>query len=380
MSRMVPQPPSMPAIDCLTGRVVAVDATTGHIGGALPPVPEEGLPFTGPGLVDLQVNGVGGIDFNAPGLSVSQLEEATHLLLAEGTTTFFPTIVTNANARTVSLLKAIATACSENRLVDQCIGGIHLEGPFISRLDGARGAHPRRHVKAPDWDLFQRFQEASGQRIRLITLSPEWPGAAAFIARCVTSGVRVAIGHSLATPAQLEEAVAAGATLSTHLGNAVPLMLPRHPNIIWEQLANDGLYASIIADGIHLPDSVMRVILKTKGKKCLLVSDGTSFTGLAPGEYQSHIGGKVVLDAGGRLSIAGGKGLLAGAAKPLIQNVAYLATKELASWKDAWAMASLAPAKWAGLNTNGDRVVFSSDAGDPRVLKVFKAGSPVAFK
>ena len=121
------------------------------------------------------------------------------------------------------------------------MAGIHMEGPYLSSEDGARGAHLREHIRPASIDDFSRRQEAAGGRIALVTLAPEAVGAVPLIEHLVSTGVRVAIGHTEATPRQIHAATAAGATLATHLGNGCAQMLPRHPNVIWEIMATDGL-------------------------------------------------------------------------------------------------------------------------------------------
>ncbi len=145
----------------------------------------------------------------------------------------------------------------------------------------------RRHVRPPDWDEFRRFQEASGGRIRLATLAPEHDGALPFIEKLAASGVVAAIGHTLASGARLRDAVRAGARLSTHLGNGCHATLPRHDNPIWEQLADDNLWASVICDGWHLTEAVARCILRVKGPgRAVLTCDASSLAGLPPGVYR----------------------------------------------------------------------------------------------
>src|SRR5262249_46804632 len=153
-------------------------------------------------------------------------------------------------------------ACEKDPQLARAIPGIHLEGPYISAEDGPRGAHARQHVRPPDWDEFCRLQDLAGGRIRLVTLAPETAGALPFIERLSRAGVVVALGHTAASGECIRDAIQAGARLSTHLGNGAHAVLPRHPNYIWEQLADDGLWASIICDGHHLPESVMRCILR----------------------------------------------------------------------------------------------------------------------
>src|SRR5262249_29613719 len=171
------------------------------------------------------------------------------------------TVITNAFDALVHGLSTIRRAREIDRDVARAVPAIHLEGPYISPEDGPRGAHPRRHVRPPDWDEFQRLQEAAGGLIRLVTLAPEHEVAIRFIEQLVAWGVVVSIGHTGATASQIREAISAGARLSTHLGNGCHAMLPRHDNYIWEQLAADELWASIICDGHHLPPAVVRCIV-----------------------------------------------------------------------------------------------------------------------
>ncbi len=372
---------SIRGINCLTGQAEEYLIENGTIYKIEPIDTDlEQLPYIGPGLIDLQINGTNGIDFNDLSLTSPDLLNATHQLLNQGITSFFPTLITNSDENLIYLLNTLNQACEAYPLVDACVGGIHLEGPFISEQDGARGAHPQEHIQAPNWDLFQRFQQASGNRIKLITLAPEWDGSTSFIRQCQSMGVQIALGHTLANSEQIAAAVEAGATLSTHLGNAVPTQLPRHPNLLWDQLAQDKLYASIIADGFHLPNNFMKVVMQVKPERTLLISDATQFWGMPSGEYTTHIGGEVVLESDGRLAINDGSGLLAGAAKSLLENVQYLLIERLASLDQAWSMASVHPAQFLGRKTilsagqTADLVLFGFENGEIGVKHVWKGG------
>jgi N-acetylglucosamine-6-phosphate deacetylase len=305
--------------------------------------PDE-LPVIAPGLVDLQINGFQGFDFNSHPVSPELVQQVTRLLWSEGITSYYPTVITNSDEAILEAVRVIVAACKEDALVGTSAVGIHLEGPFISPHDGARGAHGQSFVKAPDWELFQRWQESAEGTIRIVTLSPEWPNSTEFIEKCVKAGVVVSIGHTSATPEQIRNAVAAGATMSTHLGNGAHTVLPRHPNYIWEQLAQDELWACMIADGFHLPESVLKVIMRTKGNRCLLVSDAVYLSGMAPGHYDTHIGGKVVLQPSGKLTLADHPNILAGSAQMLKWGIEHLVKSKLASLSEAWEMASIRPA------------------------------------
>ncbi|HOO66471.1 MAG: amidohydrolase family protein [Bacteroidales bacterium] len=302
-----------------------------------------------PGLVDLQVNGYAGHDLNTDPLLPQTVKEIAVRLWREGVTTFFPTIITNSSDNISRSLAAIAEACRSYPEAASAVGGIHLEGPFISPEDGARGAHPAEYVVPPDWELFCRWQEACNGMIRIITLSPEWPSSADFIRKAAESNVIVSIGHTAAKPEQIREAVDAGALLSTHLGNGSHAMLPRHRNYLWEQLAADELYATIISDGFHLPDPVMKVFLRMKPGKVILVSDATSLTGMEPGNYTTHIGGEVTLTDAGKLHMRGNPDMLAGSGKSLLHCVETLVSKDLASASEALDMAGRIPYRLAGL-------------------------------
>ena len=331
-----------------------------------------------PGLVDLQVNGVNGIDFNRADIRTDEIEKATLFLLSKGVTTFLPTLVTNENEAIISILKSFRKACETNPLVNSCIAGIHLEGPFISNIEGAKGAHNPKFIQSPNWRLIQKFQEVSGKRIKLITLAPELEGSVGFIQKCRESGIKIAIGHSLASLDDIAKAVDAGADLSTHIGNAVPLMLPRHPNILWDQLSIDSLYVSLVADGFHLGESFLKVVLKAKGDKAFMVSDCTLFSGMPPGEYQTYIGDNVVLEPNGRLFLKNGEGLLAGATKNLIEGIQYLIDKKLKSLSDAWKMASSIPLTFLDIYPNQDVVIFSVQENRKiHIQKVIKEGQVV---
>lgn len=340
-----------------------------------------GSPYIGPGLTDIQVNGYGGVDFNNAPLAPADAWHVARDLLAKGVTRFFPTVITNQPHKIISLLEQIHQACLSDPELERHIPGIHLEGPFISPEDGPRGAHDRRYVLAPDYSLFEKFQKAAGGRIKIITLSPEWDNAPAFIRKCVRKGVIVSIGHTQATPEQIREAVASGATMSTHLGNGAALMVPRHPNFIWEQLASDDLTAGIIADGHHLPSSFIKTAMRAKGNRIILVSDATMFAGMKPGVYESHIGGTVELQTSGRLCMKHNPAVLAGAALPLTAGIDFLINRRLATLPVAWSMASVSVNRMTGLPpatttnlTRSDYIIFSRKARNIKVLKVFKSG------
>src|SRR6266540_327077 len=268
-----------------------------------------------PGLFDLQLNGFGGIDFNGPDLTGDRVEEALGRIRATGVTRCLPTLITS------SFEDFAARARVISRVPSAAIAGIHMEGPYLSPEDGPRGAHPRADVRSASVDDFRRRQEAADGRIVLVTLAPETDGAVALIEYLVTANVRAALGHTAATPEQIARAIAAGATLATHLGNGCAHMLPRHPNAIWELLAADAVFASFIVDGHHLPPATVKAMIRAKGiDRSILITDAVAAAGCAPGTHT--IGGVLSeLSADGRVSLPGTL-YLAGSALTLDRAIA----------------------------------------------------------
>src|SRR5699024_223314 len=194
-----------------------------------------------PGFVDIQINGYKGYDFNEKSLEKEEWNAVTQHLLDVGVTTFYPTIITNSFDTLSNILKENMKILSEKGMYNGIIGGFHLEGPYLSPFDGPRGAHEKRFIKEPNWEEFCKLQEIAQNQIKIVTISPEWDQAPFFIEKAAKSGVKVAIGHTSANSQQIKNAVEAGAVLSTHLGNGAHITLPRHPNYIWDQLAEENL-------------------------------------------------------------------------------------------------------------------------------------------
>lgn len=310
---------------------------------------EGALPWVAPGLIDLQINGHGGTWFSHAGLSVEDIVRTLEPHFAYGVTRMLPTLVTNSREALASGFQSIRMACEQIDWVNRMVAGCHLEGPYISSEDGPRGAHPLQHVRLPDWDEFCVLQEAAGGRIKLVTLAPELEGAEAFIRRACAAGVVVAIGHTAAAPEDIQRAVDAGARLSTHLGNGAHGMIRRHPNYIWEQLGEDRLMASIITDGHHLPDSVIRAIVRTKSpQNTIITCDAAGLAGCPPGRYTEGTMDVEILDDG-RIVIAGQRQLLAGSSLSTDVCVGTAVRAAGVSLSDAWKMASLNPARLLGL-------------------------------
>ncbi|HEV2688572.1 MAG TPA: amidohydrolase family protein [Bryobacteraceae bacterium] len=299
--------------------------------------------YVSPGWIDLQVNGFAGVDYCSPSAPHEAISHSIRAMFRTGVTRFFPTVITGSPEDMAGALRNLAGA-KESIAEGAAMEAFHVEGPYISPDDGPRGAHPQRWVRPPDLDEFHRFQDAARGNIRLMTLSPEWPESPRFIESIVREGVAASIGHTRADAGQIAEAVSSGATLSTHIGNGAHSLLPRHPNYIWEQLAEDRLAASFIVDGIHLPKSFLNVALRAKGaERSILVTDAVMPAGCAPGPYKlGEV--DVELHADGSVRLRGGT-RLAGSALRMdraIENVMRLAGLNL---RDAVAMATRNPAR-----------------------------------
>lgn len=349
-------------------------------------IPEQACPAIAPGLVDAQINGFGGVDFSkAASLTADDFRKAAADLWKEGCTAFLPTIITNDAAFIEQRFTELAAILDKNPDLAAAAPGFHLEGPFISPEDGARGAHPRQFVRAPDLDLFRRWYRASGERIRIVTVAPEWEGSADFIRSLVSMGIVVSIGHSLANPEQVRSAVRAGASMVTHFANGIPLQVRRHPNILWEELAQDNLTVSLIADGFHLPSAVLKTAFRVKGSAAVIVSDSTNFGGLPPGDYTSHIGGRVTLSGAGRLFMTDNPDMLAGSAQSLFHGVSHVVREGLLSLEDAWRRGSEFPARLCGFTDRGkiaagawaDFVEYESGGSGITIRKTWQRGSQV---
>ena len=239
-----------------------------------------------PGFIDLQVNGFAGVDYNSTDAPAEEIGRSVRAMFSTGVTRFFPTVITGSPEDMLGALRNL-TRARQTIPEGLAMEAFHVEGPHISPHDGPRGAHSARWVRPPDIEEFRRWQDAAQGHVRLVTLSPEWPEATRYIELLAREGVVISIGHTRATREQIADAVRAGATLSTHLGNGADAVLPRHPNYIWEQLAEDKLAASFIVDGHHLPDSFLRVALRAKGiERSVLVTDAVMPALCAPGPYR----------------------------------------------------------------------------------------------
>jgi N-acetylglucosamine-6-phosphate deacetylase len=281
---------------------------------------------------------------------------AAQAILKTGVTHFLPTVITASPGAIAACLRNLHTSAQQLRR-PAMVAGFHVEGPNIGPEDGPRGAHPAAWVRSPSTDEFQRWQEAAEGRIRLITLSPHWPESARYIEWVARQGVAVSIGHTSATPRQISDAANAGATLSTHLGNAAPATIDRRCNLFWTQLADDRLSASLIVDGFHLDNSFLRTALRAKGpSRSLLVTDASAPAGATPGSYK--LGAQPVdLLADGRIVLSGTQ-KLAGSALSMNNAIANAMRLGGVTLEEAITMATTNPRRIIGLADSGDKVTL----------------------
>lgn len=351
----------------------------------LPPGSDVPQVYIAPGLIDLQVNGYMGVSFTDQSITTEDVRKATKALWKVGVTTYLPTLTTLDHERLMNSF-AIMAATRKDVEISRSIPGFHLEGPYISPVKGYRGAHFKKYIRLPDWKEFEAFQKAAGNGISLITVAPETEGAILFIKKCVEAGVVVSLGHHNAGPEIVQQAVDAGASLCTHLGNGCANMINRHHNPLWPQLANDALSISIIADGFHLTRDEVRTFYKVKGTdKTILVSDILALAGQPPGIY---------VDEGDTLLLTEdvvkypAEDVLCGAAKPVSKDVSNVMKFTQCSLEDAVNMASKNPAELMGLNDRGairygkraDLICFTLENGEMVIYKTIVAGKSVFYR
>jgi len=304
-----------------------------------------------PSLFDHQVNGFAGVDFQTLELSAEGLRRAVDALRACQTHRILLTLITDEVDALCAKFKHIEELRARDPMVSETVCGYHLEGPFLSGEDGYRGAHPAGLQCAPTSKAFKQIQSAANGRIRMLTIAPELPGSAEFIAEVVQDGVVVSLGHTNATDAQIDAAIRAGATLCTHVGNGVPQTMHRHDNIMQRLLARDELTACFIPDGVHLPPAVLRNFFRAKPRgKVIFTTDAVSAAGAPPGKYT--VGSIKVESKDGVVRQAGRKNFAGSCLTP--------------------DQGMLNAARWLNLSTSDARAMFSTQAAAH-----FRIGLPI---
>lgn len=375
---------TLQGLSYVNGEAISIDIKHDKIFAVKQLEPDDGVPeiYIGPGLIDVQINGYMGVDFSGPNLTLEGVRKATKALWKAGVTSYFPTIITSDMARMKENFTILALA-KEDPEIGKSIPGFHLEGPYISPVQGFRGAHLEKYIKDPNWGEFQELQKAAKNGIKLITLAPELDGAIPFILKCVDNGIVVALGHHNGSADQIKKAVDAGAKMATHLGNGCANEINRHHNPLWPQLSDDRIVPSIIADGFHLTKEEVRSFYKVKGAdKIILVSDALDLAGLPPGEY---IRGERTLVLTPDVVKLPKENVLAGAASPISKCVGVMMEFTQCSLKQAIQMASTNPAHMFAMEDLGtldtgkraDLILFTMDNNEIVIEKTYVAGQLV---
>jgi N-acetylglucosamine-6-phosphate deacetylase len=299
--------------------------------------------YIAPAWIDLQVNGYAAVDYNSPDTSHDEIARSIEVLHSTGTARFYPTVITGSAGNMEGSLRNLARAKTSLPGGD-AMEGFHVEGPHICPDDGPRGAHPKEAVRPPDIEEYKRWQQAADGNVRLVTVSPEYPEAPAYIEALVRDGVVVSIGHTKATSEQIQAAVDAGATMSTHIGNGAHSVLQRHPNYIWDQLADDRLAAGLIGDGIHIGAAFLKVAIRAKGTtRSVLVTDASMPALAKPGVYKlGEV--EVELTSDGRVVLVG-QTRLAGSALRMDVGISNLIRMAGVTLNEAISMATRNPAR-----------------------------------
>jgi N-acetylglucosamine-6-phosphate deacetylase len=368
----------------IQGRVVTPDRVTpgrvGVDGGRITAV-EAGDPgdrhWIVPGFVDLHNHGGGGHAFTAGHIDSARRAVAFHL--RHGTTTLLASLVSGPYERTMAAIAGLAP------LVDSgVLAGVHLEGPYLS--PGRAGAREPAHLRQPSHTELAALVGACRGAVRMVTLAPELPGALDAIRLLADSGVVAAIGHTDASYAETRAAVAAGARVATHLGNAMPPVHQREPGPVLALLETPDVVCEVIADGLHLHQRMLAFVARVAGAdRVALVTDATAAAGMPDGPYD--LDGRPVVVAGGvaRLAVPGSGtgGVLAGST--LTMDAALRgALAAGVPMVDAVTMATTTPARVLGLDgevgalsvgLQADLVVLDHES---RVLRVMRAGRWVA--
>jgi N-acetylglucosamine-6-phosphate deacetylase len=371
----------------LDGKPVRVEIMDGKISGIKYLAPGRELPkaYLAPGLIDIQINGYMGVDFSDQDLNPEMMQKATFALWKEGVTSYLPTVITRDQERLARSFALLAESLKDE-IISSSIPGFHLEGPYISSVQGYRGAHQEQYIRLPDWKEFSALQERAQDAIKLVAVAPELEGAIPFIRQCRESGVVVSLAHHNGSPENIDQAVEAGAVLSGHLGNGCANEINRHHNPLWPQLANDGLSISIIADGSHLTREEVRTFFKVKGaERTILVSDALSFAGLPPGMYEKD---GEIYELTAEVVKFPSENVLAGAAMPLNRCIENILRYTQCSLEDAIRMASTNPARLMGLDHLGeikegkraDLILFTLENGKMVIQKTWVAGKVVYLK
>ena len=304
--------------------------------------------WIGPPLVDLQVNGFAGIDFQQDDLTAEQLLHATNALGQAGCGRFFFTLITDdweAMTRRLAKAKQLRDA---NQALGQAIAGWHIEGPFLSAEPGYCGAHPPDLMLDPTPEQLEEIREITSDDPVLLTMAPERESGLSAFAKARELGFRVSIGHTNAPGHIMRRVTAGGSTGFTHLGNGCPAEMKRDDNILWRGLDTPGLTYSLIPDRWHVSPALFRILHRLIDRDTLYyTTDAMAAAGSTPGKYSL---GHLELEVGPEEIVRlPGTPNLAGSALTPINAIRHAADMLRCDWQDIWKHYSTIPAQFAKL-------------------------------
>ena len=245
------------------------------------------MPESKKGYIDIQVNGYGGVDFNADVLSAEDLRRCCQKLQDDGTQGILATIITEHSDNMANRLKRIVELRERDPLIQDVILGFHIEGPFINEQPGFRGAHPFDAIRPAEPDIMKSLLDAAGGLTRIVTLAPERDPGMRTTRYLAKQGITVAAGHCDSSSHELQAAIDVGLSMFTHLGNGCPMTMQRHDNIVQRALNfSDQLWLCFIADGAHIAFPALRNYLRQAGlDRSVIVTDAVAPAGMGPGRY-----------------------------------------------------------------------------------------------
>jgi N-acetylglucosamine-6-phosphate deacetylase len=333
-----------------TGRPIEVLWSSGRIVAVNPVDDSPPDLWVAPALVDLQINGFAGVDFQQDNLTVEQLLRAARGLRDAGCTRFLLTLITDEWTKLMARLSHLRKQRDDSSELQNAIAGWHIEGPFLSPEAGYCGAHNPAVMCDPTAEHIRELRERSGHDPVLLTLAPERTGAMAAIAEAVALGIKVSVGHTNASQKQLLDAVKAGAVGFTHLGNALPNELNRFDNLLWRIFETPGLISSLIPDGIHVSPALFRLAHRILGSESIYyTTDAMAAAGAPPGRYR--LGALELEVAADRVVRQPGKANFAGSALSPLEGVFRAAELLEREWREVWPSFSETPARLMGLDS-----------------------------
>ena len=310
----------------------------------------EGSPWIMPSLLDLQVNGFNGVDFQDASISIEDLERAVLGLQRQGCAGCLVTLITDDWDAMLAKLRRLVSFCAERSDLRQFIVGWHLEGPFLSEKEGFRGAHPAEYMRNPSSRDLDQILAITDSDPVLLTVAPERNGVISLIKKAVEAGLQVSLGHSAADRDQLNAAVEAGASGITHFGNGCPQMWERHDNWFWSVVDRSNLFVGLIPDGIHLPAPVFRGMHRALSERNQIyyTTDAMSAAGAGPGRFA--LAGQILEVGVDQVVRQPGQPNFAGSALSPLEGISRAIDMTGESWRSIWNRYSAVPAQFMGLD------------------------------